>query len=250
MKSYKSNKSISAALTAAVLLATTIPAFGSELDTRIESSFKNSYVYKAYLKDEHITIVSKDGAVVLSGDVVEESHKPMAQDTAEALPGVKSVSNTIVVKIDKSDAWLKMKVQTALVFHSNVNASNTEVSVKEGIVTLKGKAISQAQKELTTEYTKDVEGVKGVVNEMTLAKGEETIGDKIDDASITAQVKMTLVMHKSTGVLRTGVTTNDGVVTLSGTARNDSEKDLVTKLAEDVKGVNRVVNKMSVELKK
>jgi len=247
MKSYKSNRSISLGLTAAVLLANSIPMFASELDSRIESSFKNSYVYKAYLKDEHITIVSKDGAVVLSGDVVDESHKPMAQDTVEALPGVKSVSNTIVVKIDKSDTWLKMKVQTALVFHSNVNATNTEVTVKDGIVTLKGKAQTPAQKELTTEYTKDVEGVKGVINEMTLAKGEETIGDKIDDASITAQVKMAIMMHKSTGVLRTGVTTTDGVVTLSGNARNDSEKDLVTKLTEDVKGVSRVINKMSVE---
>jgi len=250
MKSFKLNQSMNAGLAAAVLLASSIPMFASELDDRIESSFKNSYVYKAYLKDEHINIMSKDGAVVLSGDVLDESHKPMAQDTVEALPGVKSVSNTIVVKTDKSDTWLKMKVQTALVFHSNVNASNTEVSVKDGIVTLKGKAQSPAQKELTTEYTKDVEGVKGVINEMTLVKAEETIGDKIDDASITAQVKMTLMMHKSTGVLRTGVTTNDGVVTLSGNARNDSEKDLVTKLAEDVKGVSRVVNKMSVELKK
>ncbi len=247
MKNYKSNKSINAALVAAVLLSNSIPMFASELDTRIESSFKNSYVYKAYLKDEHITIVSKDGAVVLSGDVLDESHKPMAQDTVEALPGVKSVSNTIVIKTDRSDTWLKMKVKTALVFHSNVNASNTEVSVKDGIVTLRGKALSPAQKELTTEYTKDVDGVKGVVNEMTLAKGEVTIGDKIDDASITAQVKMTLMMHKSTGVLRTSVTTNDGVVTVSGTARNDSEKDLVTKLAEDVHGVSRVVNTMSVE---
>lgn len=247
MKAYKSNKSINAALAAAVLLVNIIPVFASELDTRIESSFKNTYVYKAYLKDERITIVSKDGAVILSGEVLDESHKPMAQDTVEALPGVKSVKNTIVVKIDKSDTWLKMKVQTAFVFHSNVNASNTEVSVKDGIVTLRGKAQSPAQKELTAEYTKDVEGVKGVVNEMTLAKGEETIGDKIDDASITAQVKMTLMMHKSTGMLRTGVTTNDGVVSLSGNARNDAEKDLVTKLAEDIKGVSRVINKMSVE---
>ena len=250
MKAYKSNKSINTALAAVVLFTNIIPLFASELDTRIESSFKNTYVYKAYLKDEHITIVSKDGAVILSGDVLDESHKPMAQDTVEALPGVKSVSNTIVVKTDKSDVWLKMKVQTALVFHSNVNARNTEVSVKNGIVTLKGKALSPAQKELTTEYTKDVEGVKEVVNEMTLAKSEKTIGEKIDDASITAQVKMTLMMHKSTGVLRTSVATNDGVVTVSGTARNDSEKDLVTKLAEDVDGVSRVVNKMSVELTK
>lgn len=235
------------AMSAAVLLATSIPLFASDTDDKIESSFKKSYVYKTYLKDEHIAIKSKDGAVTLSGDVLDETHKPMAQDTVEALPGVKSVDNNIVIKNDKSDTWLKMKIQTALLFHSNVRASKTEVSVKNGVVTLKGKAQSQAQKELTTQYTKDVEGVKEVKNEMTMAKPSQTIGDKIDDASITAQVKMTLMMHKSTGAIRTNVTTTDGVVTLSGQAKNDAERDLVTKLAEDVEGVNDVVNKMTIE---
>jgi osmotically-inducible protein OsmY len=235
------------AMATAVLLVMSIPLFASETDDKIESSFKKSYVFKTYLKDEHIAINSKDGAVTLSGDVLDETHKPMAQDTAEALPGVKSVENNIVVKNDKSDMWLKMKIQTALLFHSNVKARKTEVSVKNGVVTLKGKAQSQAQKELTTEYTKDVEGVKEVKNEMTTVKPSETIVDKIDDASITAQVKMTLMMHKSTGAIRTGVTTNNAVVTLSGQAKNDAERDLVTKLAEDVEGVNNVVNKMTVE---
>jgi len=234
-------------IAAAVLFVTAVPLFASDTDDKIESSFKKSYVYKTYLKDEHIAIDSKDGAVTLSGDVLDESHKPMAQNTAEALLGVKSVENNIVIKNDKSDTWLKMKVQTALVFHSNVNARKTEVSVKNGVVTLKGKANSQAQKELTAEYAKDVEGVKGVKNEMTIAKSDDTIGEKIDDASITAQVKMTLMMHKSTGVIRTSVTTKNGVVTLSGQAKNDAERDLVTKLAEDVEGVNSVVNKMTIE---
>jgi len=247
MKSFKRNNAMHAAMAAAVLVATVIPLFASETDDKIESSFKKSYVYKTYLSEENIKITSKDGAVTLSGDVLDESHKPMAQDTVEALPGVKSVTNSIVIKNEKSDTWMKMKIQTALVFHSNVNASNTEVAVKNGVVTLKGKAASQAQKELTTEYAKDVEGVKEVKNEMTMATPNDTLGEKIDDASITAQVKMTLMMHKSTGVIRTSVTTNNGVVTLSGQAKSDAERELVTKLTEDVQGVNSVINKMTIE---
>lgn len=247
MKLIKRTNAMNTAIVAAVLIATTLPLFASETDDRIESSFKKSYVYKTYLTDENIKISSKDGAVILSGNVLDETHIPMAQNVAEALPGVKSVDNTIVLKSDKSDMWLKMKVQTALVFHSNVDATNTHISVQDGIVTLKGEAVSPAQKELTTEYAKDIEGVRGVKNEMTLAKSTNTIGEKIDDASITAQVKITLMMHKSTGVLRTGVTTNNGVVTLSGQARNEAEKDLVSKLTEDVQGVNYVINKMTVK---
>lgn len=247
MNYIKRSSAMNVAMATAVLVATAIPLIASETDDRIESSFKKSYVYKTYLKDEHIAINSKDGVVTLSGDVLDESHKPMAQNTVEALPGVKSVDNNIIIKNEKSDTWIKMRVQTALVFHSNVNARNTQVLVKDGVVTLRGKATSQAHKELTTEYTKDVEGVKVVKNEMTLVKPDDTIGEKIDDASITAQVKMTLMMHKSTGVIRTSVTTNNGIVVVSGEAKNVAERDLVTKLTEDVDGVNNVVNKMTIE---
>ena len=73
------------------------------------------------------------------------------------------------------------------------------------------------------------------------------MGEKIDDASITAQVKMTLLSHRSTSVLSTKVKTKDGVVILGGKAKNAAEKDLVTKLVNDINGVKSVVNNMSVE---
>ena len=38
----------------------------------------------------------------------------------------------------------------------------------------------------------------------------------------------------------------DGVVTVSGNARNAAEKDLVTKFASDVHGVKNVKNRMTV----
>jgi osmotically-inducible protein OsmY len=126
----------------------------------------------------------------------------------------------------------------------------TEVSAKDGTVTLQGKATSQAEKDLTTEYAKDVEGVKDVKNEMVVSvpsKKTRTVGDKIDDASITAQVKMTLLAHRSTSALKTSVTTRKGVVTLSGKASNAAEKDLATKFASNVNGVKDVKNRMTVE---
>jgi osmotically-inducible protein OsmY len=125
----------------------------------------------------------------------------------------------------------------------------TEVNTTDGIVTLQGKATSQAQKDLTTEYAKDVEGVKDVKNEMTIAKTSkktQTVSRKVDDASITALVKMTLLYHRSTSALNTKVTTSNGVVTLSGKASNAAEKDLATKFAKDVNGVKSVKNQMTI----
>ena len=131
-----------------------------------------------------------------------------------------------------------------------MSATGTTVYTKDGVVTLQGEASSMAQKELTTEYAKDIDNVKSVNNEMTIAKipaaPDATIGDKIDDASITAQVKSSLLSHHSTSAMHTGVSTTDGVVTLTGIAKNDAEKSLVTKLASDINGVTSVINNMTI----
>jgi osmotically-inducible protein OsmY len=132
-----------------------------------------------------------------------------------------------------------------------VSAEKTEVFVKDGMVTLRGNASSQAQKELSAEYAKDVDGVKDLKNEMTVSQTGKNIpqtpGEKIDDASITAQVKMALLIHRSTSTLNTTVTTKRGVVTVGGKARNAAEKDLVAKLVRDIHGVKSVKNKMTIE---
>ena len=80
----------------------------------------------------------------------------------------------------------------------------------------------------------------------TPAAPEATIGDKIDDASITAQVKSSLLSHRSTSSLHTTVSTTDGVVTVTGIAKNNAEKSLVTKLATDINGVTSVINNMTI----
>jgi osmotically-inducible protein OsmY len=245
-------------LTLAAVVSTMLVASPSlhaaSTDSRIESSAAKSYVFKTTLKDDSIKVDSKDGIVTLTGTVTNPSQKSLAEDTVASLPGVKSVDNQLVVSgtqpAEHSDTWITMKVKTALLFHRNVSATGTTVYTKDGVVTLQGEASSMAEKELTAEYAKDVDNVKSVNNEMTIAKtpviAGETTGDKIDDASITAEVKSSLMSHRSTSAIHTGVTTTDGVVTLTGVAKNAAEKSLVTKLATDIDGVTSVINNMTV----
>ncbi len=249
-------------ITLASLFLINVSLFASDTDDRIESSAKESYVFKTYLKGDDIKIQSKDGVVTLTGTVSDESSKSLARETVASLPGVTTVNNELEVKGEVpavyTDPWLIIKVKSALLFHRNVNATKTEVFAKDGTVTLRGEATSTAQKDLATEYAKDVEGVKNVKNEMTvltaaMKPGEKTMGEKmdamsesIDDASVTALVKMTLLYHRSTSALNTTVETKEGVVKLGGKARNAAERDLATKLASDVHGVKSVANDMIV----
>jgi hyperosmotically inducible protein len=250
----KSTYPLALSMIAGALLVTSPSLRASSTDSRIESSAAKSYVFKTYLKDDSIKTTSKDGIVTLTGTVAESSHKSLAQDTVEGLPGVKSVDNQLAVSgeqpAEHSDTWITTKVKTALLFHRNVSASGTSVYTKDGVVTLQGEASSLAQKELTTEYAKDVDNVKEVKNNMTVAAtpamAGETTGDKIDDASITAEVKSSLLSHHSTSAMHTKVSTTDGVVTVTGMAKNEAEKSLVTKLATDINGVTSVINNMTI----
>jgi len=241
---------------AGALLAFSVPVHAANIeDSRIELSAKQSYVFKTYLQADDIKILSRNGAVTLTGIVSENFHKSLAQETVADLPGVTSVDNRLEVKgaapTANSDAWLRDKVKVALLFHRNVSGTTTEVDVKDGTVTLRGDAASESQKELTTEYARDVEGIKDVKNEMTVSttskKTPRTVGEKIDDASICAQVKMSLLNHRSTSVLNTKVKTQRGEVTVLGKARNAAEIDLVTRLVTDINGVTSVRNLMTIE---
>jgi hyperosmotically inducible periplasmic protein len=247
-------KTIHFATAAVALIVSTAPIFASESDDTIEASFKKTYVYQTYLKDDAIKSNAKDGVMTLTGTVSQESHKALAQDTAEGLSGVTNVVNklatTAEVAAESKDTWIGRKVKLSLLFHRCVNASKTDVEVKDGAVTLKGEAESMAQKELTAEYAADIEGVKEVNNMMTVATApalaERTSSVKIDDASITAQVKLALATHRSTSSLKTKVETREGKVTLTGIAKNAAEKALVSKLVTDIHGVAGVNNQMTV----
>lgn len=241
------------AVIAAVLLIS-VSVRADEKDKTIEFRVKNSYMFKKYLKDDNIATQSKNGVVTLKGNIKEESHKILAQETVANIPGVKKVDNQLVFTgkrlAENSDECLIMKVKIALLFHRSVNASKAVVEVKDRVVTLKGEAVSRAQKNITGEYAKDVIGVKDVKNEIQVVKSvniaDQNIGEQIDDASVTAQITAALLSHRSTITIYAIVSTNNGAVTLSGTVKNNEEKSLVGRLAEDINGVKSVLNNMTI----
>jgi osmotically-inducible protein OsmY len=237
-----------------VLLASPLALFASsETDRKIEDAAKASYNYRTVLED-HVKVKARDGVVTLSGTVADKDDRALAEDTVENLPGVVRVQNDISVKSEypeHSDAWIALKIRSRLLVKANVSATSTKVDVQDGVVTLSGTADNLAQKELTGVYAAEIDHVKSVRNNLVVAPqpapAGQTVGEKIDDASITTQVKYALLSHRATSALKTKVTTTDGVIAITGEAASDAEKSLVTKLAEGVRGVSAVNNNMTVK---
>ena len=226
-----------------------------ETDRKIEKAAADSYNFRTVL-EKQVNVKSDDGVVTLTGTVLDRDQKALAAETVRGLPGVNEIVNELEVATggpERSDGWIALKIRSILLLRANVSATNTDVSVREGNVVLTGTAESAAQKELTASYAREVEGVKGVQNNIVVkssqvADATRSLGEKIDDTSITAQVKYALLTNPATSALKTNVDTKDGVVVIRGAAASNEEKELVTKMARSVRGVADVENGMTVQV--
>lgn len=75
----------------------------------------------------------------------------------------------------------------------------------------------------------------------------KTIGETIDDATITTRVKTSLLNDPDVGGLRIDVDTFKGVVTLSGRVKSSAEETRALALARKISGVTEVKSALQVE---
>jgi hyperosmotically inducible protein len=73
-----------------------------------------------------------------------------------------------------------------------------------------------------------------------------TVGEKIDDMTITAKVSGNLAKDPDLSAIKINVDTKDGVVTLNGPAPTAAAKDKATAIAKEVQGVTSVNNQLMV----
>ena len=80
-----------------------------------------------------------------------------------------------------------------------------------------------------------------------VTRDQSTVGEYVDDAAITTQVKTRFVESKAVAASSITVETLQGVVQLSGFAKNASEKASAEAIAKEVKGVKSVKNNIIVK---
>jgi hyperosmotically inducible protein len=80
-----------------------------------------------------------------------------------------------------------------------------------------------------------------------LAACGKTVGETIDDATITTRVKTALLNDPEVGGLRIDVDTFKGVVTLSGRVKTKEEETKAITLARKISGVSDVKSTLQVQ---
>lgn len=104
---------------------------------------------------------------------------------------------------------------------------------------------------VTPVYGQAVKDVTTAVKDKAVGTAKEKAAEKasayIDDATITADVKMKMAETPSLKGAEISVKTADGVVTLTGVVKNKQVKGVATKVAKGVKGVKSVDNQLTIE---
>jgi hypothetical protein len=91
-----------------------------------------------------------DDKVVRAGKSAAKTTKNVAGEAGEAI----------------GDGWLTSKVKTKLMADDGVKARRIDVDTLEGVVTLKGRVASAAERSRAVEIARGTDGVKQVVDEL------------------------------------------------------------------------------------
>lgn len=159
-------------------------SYGEEIDdATITATVKSKLVWSTYTDGLGTEVDTKRGHVTLTGSADSAASKELAGRLASNTRGVVAVDNSLTIKPAKaavagaakppaheeahvvSDSWITTKVKSTLMYSSNVDGSDIDVTTKKGIVTLSGKLDSGAERALAIELAQNVRGVEGVESE-------------------------------------------------------------------------------------
>lgn len=154
--------------------------------------------------------------------------------------------------------------------HDSLGATErVEVHAKDGVITLTGTADTAADKQLAEAIARSTNGVKSVVNQITVTEaaatttpggtsfdeqavraearaGGERIGESSDDARIYNEVRRLLVAHEGTSKRAIFLDVINGDVTLRGRVFSTAARDEAVEAARKTGGVRAVNDKLVV----
>lgn len=140
-----------------------------------------------------------------------------------------------------TDMSITDAVEDELVWDSAVPALLIDVVTADGIVTLSGSVDNILAKDRAERIAMTVKGVRAVVNEIHVNPPFQRT-----DRQIQEDVQQALLIDPATDSYEVSVQVNKNVVTLSGEVESWQEKDLCEIVAEGVKGVEAVDNRLSI----
>lgn len=148
-----------------------------------------------------------------------------------------------------ADSWLTTKIQAQYFADDDVKARFINVSTRDGVVTLKGRVDSDPAHEQAVQIAKNTDGVRQVNDQLVVGPAPSVAGPSasIDSNWITTQIQARYFADSAIDGRDIDVSTQNGIVTLSGRVDNEREKRQAVTIARDIDGVIRVDDRLAVQ---
>ena len=133
------------------------------------------------------------------------------------------------------------QIQSSLRKDPDLKNNRIDVQVDNGVATLKG-TVDTTSERAKAERLARVGGVVRVDNQLEV--GSEGVTEAVTDSAVTTKLKAELLADETLRHADVSVTTNNGVVTLSGTVPSEAARHRAVQMARDASGVRRVEDQL------
>src|SRR5262249_32887474 len=181
-------------------------------DRELKQHVENAIDWEPSFDGNDIGVSVDGGVVTLRGDVGSYTAKSTAERVALRVYGVKAVANDLTVRLAtryvRNDTDIAQAAVTALRWNTIIPQDHVTVSVSDGWLTLNGTVDWQCQKEAADRLVRDLTGVKGVTNNITIKA-------RVHEADVKVKILDAFRRSAEIDARRINVTAVDGKVVLS-----------------------------------
>ena len=140
-----------------------------------------------------------------------------------------------------SDSVIQAKLSESFLQTSQSIFLKVETSVNDGSVLLTGKLKTQEEKITATRLSWEIRGVREVINEIQLSDAS-SFKSSAKDLAASAQLRAALIRDANISSLNFSVDVVNGIVYLSGVAKNEEERERVVAHAQELRFAKQVVS--------
>ena len=147
-----------------------------------------------------------------------------------------------------ADSWLATKIQAQYFADQDVKARYINVSATNGVVTLKGRVDNDNAHEQAVQIAKNTDGVRQVIDQLAVGPASAPRAAEQNSPDwIVTRVQARYFADPQIGTRDIQVTSNNGVVTLSGRVGSERERQEAVTIARSVEGVTQVDDRLTVQ---
>jgi len=143
-------------------------------------------------------------------------------------------------KQEITDSGITSAVEAGLSEARGVSLNGVDVATSQGVVTLSGSVDNLLDQVRAQKTAEGIRGVLDVTDTITVNPAS------LPDEDIRKHIQAALQQDPATDSYQTTVAVQDGVATLTGSLASYAEKQLVTRVADGVKGVKEVRNQIAI----